>query len=44
MIAAVHEEDYLEMSNQMEYSRWFRQTQNRAQRLIDRVIRYGVPI
>ena len=44
MIAAVHEEDYFEMSNQMEDSLWFKQTQNRAQRLIDRVIRYGVPI
>ena len=44
MIAAVHDEDYREMALQMEDSRWFKQTQNRAQRLIDRVIRQGVPI
>ena len=44
MIAAVHDEDYREMALQMEDSRWFKQTQNRAQRLIDRVVRYGVPI
>ena len=44
MIAAVHNEDYREMALQMEDSRWFKQTQNRAQRLIDRVIRQGVPI
>ena len=44
MIAAVEVEDYREMSLQMEDSRWFKQTPNRAQRLIDRVVRYGVPI
>ena len=44
MIAAVEMEDYREMSLQMEDSRWFKQTTNRAQRLIDRVVRYGVPI
>ena len=44
MIAAVHDEDYREMALQMEDSRWFKQTQNRAQRLIDRVVRYGVPV
>ena len=43
MIAAVHEEDYQEMANQMEDSRWFRQTPNRAQRLIDRVLTQGIP-
>ena len=44
MIAAVEVEDYREMSLEMEDSRWFKQTTNRAQRLIDRVVRYGVPI
>ena len=44
MIAAVEVEDYREMALQMEDSRWFKQTQNRAQRLIDRVVRYGVPV
>ena len=39
MIAAVHDEDYREMALQMEDSRWFKQTQNRAQRLVDRVVR-----
>jgi len=31
------------MANQMEDSRWFKQTTNRAQRLIDRVVRHGIP-
>ena len=44
MIAAVEMEDYREMALQMEDSRWFKQTTNRAQRLIDRVVRQGVPI
>ena len=44
LIASVEMEDYREMSLQMEDSRWFKQTTNRAQRLIDRVVRYGVPI
>jgi hypothetical protein len=44
MIAAVENEDYPEMAEQMEDSRWYKQTTNRAQRLIERVIRYGVPI
>ena len=44
MIAAVEVEDYREMSLEMKDSRWFKQTPNRAQRLIDRVVRYGVPI
>ena len=43
MIAAVEMEDYQEMANQMEDSRWFRQTPNRAQRLIDRVLTQGIP-
>ena len=44
MIAAVEVEDYREMALQMEDSRWFKQTPNRAQRLIDRVVKQGVPI
>ena len=44
MIAAVEMEDYREMALQMEDSRWFKQTTNRAQRLIDRVVKQGVPI
>ena len=44
MIAAVEVEDYREMALQMEDSRWFKQTTNRAQRLIDRVVKQGVPI
>ena len=44
MIAAVEMEDYREMALQMEDSRWFKQTTNRAQRLIDRVVKQGIPI
>ena len=43
MIAAVEVEDYQEMANQMEDSRWYKQTTNRAQRLIDRVVAQGIP-
>ena len=43
MIAAVEAEDYQEMANQMEDSRWYKQTTNRAQRLIDRVSLQGIP-
>ncbi len=43
MIAAVEAEDYQEMANQMEDSRWYKQTTNRAQRLIDRVAAQGIP-
>ena len=43
MIAAVNNNDYQEMANQMEDSRWYRQTPNRAQRLIDRVLTQGIP-
>jgi hypothetical protein len=31
------------MANQMEDSRWYKQTTNRAQRLIDRVATQGIP-
>ena len=37
MIAAVENLDWANMSNEMEDSNWYRQTPNRAQRLIDRV-------
>ena len=43
MIAAVEAEDYQEMANQMEDSLWYKQTTNRAQRLIDRVAAQGIP-
>ena len=43
MIAAVHVEDYREMATQMEDSRWHKQTTNRANRLIERVLIQGVP-
>ena len=43
MIAAVEAEDYQEMANQMEDSLWYKQTTNRAQRLIDRVVAQGIP-
>ena len=43
MIAAVHEEDYREMANQMEDSRWHKQTTNRANRLIERVLQQSIP-
>ena len=43
MIAAAETGDWEEMATQMEDSRWFNQTTNRAQRLIDRVLAIGVP-
>tara|TARA_X000001388_G_scaffold68607_1_gene56535 strand:- start:943 stop:1395 length:453 start_codon:yes stop_codon:yes gene_type:complete len=43
MIKAVHKEDYPEMAIQMQDSRWYKQTKNRAERLIDRVLRKGIP-
>ena len=43
MIAAVHSEDYREMATQMEDSRWHKQTTNRANRLIERVLIQGDP-
>ena len=43
MIAAVHNEDYREMATQMEDSRWYKQTTNRANRLIERVLQQSIP-
>ena len=37
MIAAVQDLDWARMADEMEDSNWYRQTPNRAQRLIDRV-------
>ena len=37
MIAAVEDCDWARMADEMENSRWFKQTTNRAQRLINRV-------
>jgi hypothetical protein len=39
MIAAVEDCDWARMADEMEDSRWFKQTPNRAQRLITRVDR-----
>ena len=39
MIAAVEDLDWAKMADEMEDSRWYRQTPNRAQRLITRVDR-----
>jgi len=39
MIAAVEDLDWAKMADEMENSRWFKQTTNRAQRLITRVDR-----
>ena len=39
MIAAVEDCDWAKMADEMEDSRWFKQTSNRAQRLITRVDR-----
>jgi GH24 family phage-related lysozyme (muramidase) len=39
MIAAVEDLDWARMADEMENSRWFKQTTNRAQRLITRVDR-----
>ena len=44
LIAATNKEDYSEMAIQMQDSRWFKQTQNRAQRLIDRVLKQSIPV
>ena len=43
MIAAINDSNWDEAAAQMEDSRWYKQTTNRATRLIDRVIRIGVP-
>jgi hypothetical protein len=37
MLAAVEDLDWAKMADEMEDSNWYRQTPNRAQRLIDRV-------
>jgi lysozyme len=37
MIAAVEDHDWAKMADEMEDSTWFKQTPERAQRLIDRV-------
>ena len=43
MIAAVNDSNWEEAAAQMEDSRWYKQTTNRATRLIDRIIIIGVP-
>ena len=39
----VDAEDYQEMANQMEDSRWYKQTTNRAQRLMTEFVAQGIP-
>ena len=43
MIAAVNDSNWEEAAAQMEDSRWYKQTTNRATRLINRIIIIGVP-
>tara|TARA_R110000751_G_scaffold19962_1_gene59088 strand:+ start:669 stop:1124 length:456 start_codon:yes stop_codon:yes gene_type:complete len=42
-IAAVKTEDWLRAADEMEDSRWYKQTTARADRLIARIIKLGVP-
>jgi lysozyme len=44
MKAAVDAGDWDEAANQMEDSRWYRQVQNRAERLIERMRLLAVPV
>jgi hypothetical protein len=48
LIAAVEDLDWAKMVDEMEDSNWYRQTTNRAQRLMDRVDKIyaieGVPV
>ena len=42
-IAAVNERDWIKAADEMEDSRWYKQTTARAERLIARIITLGVP-
>ena len=42
-IAAINERDWIKAADEMEDSRWYRQTTARAERLIARIITLGVP-
>ena len=43
-IAAVKDEDWQRAGDEMQDSRWYKQTTNRADRLIARITKLGVPI
>jgi lysozyme len=42
-IAAINERDWIKAADEMEDSRWYKQTTARAERLIARIITLGVP-
>ena len=42
-IAAVNDRDWVKAADEMEDSRWYKQTTARAERLIARIITLGVP-
>jgi len=42
-IAAINDRDWIKAADEMEDSRWYRQTTARAERLIARIITLGVP-
>ena len=42
-IAAINERDWIRAADEMENSRWYKQTTARAERLIARIITLGVP-
>jgi len=43
-IAAVNDRDWMKVADEMEDSRWHKQTTARAERLIARIIKLGVPV
>lgn len=43
-IAAVNDRDWMKAADEMEDSRWHKQTTARAERLIARIIKLGVPV
>lgn len=43
-IAAINNADWIKASEEMEDSRWHKQTTERAERLIARIIKLGVPV
>ena len=43
-IAAVNDADWIKAAEEMEDSRWHKQTTERAERLIARIIKLGVPV
>ncbi len=43
-IAAINDADWIKAAEEMENSRWHKQTTERAERLIARIIKLGVPV